>query len=119
MSLWYQIKLLLEHATGVSMDALHVLVGVIAQLLFAALFRLPLRSWGPWLFVLALLLLNEVGDLWVEQWPEPAMQYGEGIKDVALTMLLPTILMLGARFRPAIFASDDGDSPTGPDGDQA
>ena len=89
MSIWYDAKLLLEHASGVSMDALHVLVGVAAQLMFAALFRVPLKSWRPWLFVLALLLLNEAGDLWVEQWPLPAMQYGEGIKDIALTMLLP------------------------------
>jgi len=103
MSAWYQVKLLLEHATGISMDPLHVLVGVLLQLLFAALFRLPLRSWRPWLFVLALLLLNEAGDLWVERWPEPAMQYGEGLKDVVLTMLLPTALLLLARLRPAFF----------------
>ena len=103
MSAWYQVKLLLEHATGISMDALHVLVGVLLQLLFAALFRLPLRSWRPWLFVLALLLLNEAGDLWVERWPEPAMQYGEGLKDALLTMLLPTLLTLLARNQPALF----------------
>ena len=38
MTTWYEVKLLLEHATGISMDALHVLVGVLLQLLFAALF---------------------------------------------------------------------------------
>ena len=119
MSDWYQAKLLLEHATGVSMDALHVLVGVAAQLLFAALFHVPLRSWRPWLFVLTLLLLNEVGDLWVEQWPEPAMQYGEGIKDIVLTVLLPTALMLSARLRPAIFAGSYGGPKTGNSEDEA
>jgi hypothetical protein len=103
MSVWYEVKLLIEHATGVSMDALHVLAGVLLQLSFAALTRLPLKAWRPWLFLLALALLNEAGDLWVERWPEPAMQYGEGLKDIALTMLLPTVLMLGARFRPAIY----------------
>ena len=113
MSIWYQVKLLLEHATGVSMDALHVMAGVLAQLLFAALFRIPLRSWRPWLFVLALLLLNEAGDLWVEQWPQPAMQYGEGLKDILLTMLLPTALILCARVRPVIFGGDTGSKSTG------
>ena len=103
MSLWYQAKLLIEHASGVSMDALHVLVGVLLQLMFAALFRIPVKSWRPWLFVLALLLLNEAGDLWVERWPEPAMQYGEGVKDVILTMMLPTLFTLLARYRPALF----------------
>jgi hypothetical protein len=102
MNLWYQAKLLIEHASGISMDALHVIVGVMLQLLFAALFRVSLKSWRPWLCVFALLLLNEAGDLWVEQWPEPAMQYGEGLKDIALTMLLPTVLMLCSRFRPGI-----------------
>jgi hypothetical protein len=38
MSVWYEVKLLIEHATGVSMDALHVLAGVLLQLSFAALF---------------------------------------------------------------------------------
>jgi hypothetical protein len=48
--------------------------------------------------------LNEAGDLWVEQWPEPAMQYGEGLKDIVLTMFLPTVLILVARFRPGILS---------------
>lgn len=106
MSIWYQAKLLLEHASGVSMDALHILVGVAAQLIFAALFHVPLKSWRPWLFVFALLLLNEAGDLWVEQWPLPAMQYGEALKDIFLTMLLPSFLLLCARMRPAIFSGE-------------
>ena len=113
MSNWYDAKLLLEHASGVSMDALHVLVGVIAQLIFAALFRVPLRSWRPWLFVLALLLLNEAGDLWVKRWPQAAMQYGEALKDIVLTMLLPSLLLLCARMRPAIFSGER----RGPDAD--
>jgi hypothetical protein len=31
------------------------------------------------------------------------MQYGECAKDVLLTMLLPTILMLAVRFAPGLF----------------
>lgn len=103
MSVWYDAKLLLEHASGVSMDALHVLVGVAAQLIFAIIFRTPLASWRPWLFVLTLLLLNEFSDLWVEQWPQPAMQYGEGLKDIGLTMVLPTLIMVLARRKPEVF----------------
>lgn len=107
MSSWYQVKLLLEHATGISMDALHVLAGVLAQLLFAALFRSSFRNWRPWIFVFALVLLNEASDLWVERWPKPAMQLGEGLKDIALTMLLPTLLMLSTRYRTTIFDGND------------
>jgi len=106
MSIGYQVKLLIEHASGISMDALHVLVGVGLQLAFAVLFRTPIKGWRPWLFVLALLLLNEASDLWVEQWPQPGMQYGEGLKDILLTMLLPTVLMIGARIRPHLFSGE-------------
>jgi hypothetical protein len=31
------------------------------------------------------------------------MQYGEGARDLLLTMLLPTILMVAARLRPDVF----------------
>ena len=108
MSGWYQIKLLIEHASGVTMDALHVILGVILQMAFARLTRVPLSSWRPWLFVFALLLINEASDLWVEQWPEPAMQYGEGLKDIVLTMLLPTLLLLFAKLWPqGVVTRDD------------
>lgn len=106
MSLWYQFKLLLEHASGISMDALHILVGVGLQLAFALIFRVSLKSWRPWLFVFLLLLANEAGDLWVEQWPEPGMQYGEGLKDVLLTMVVPTLLMVASRLRPTLFGGE-------------
>jgi hypothetical protein len=103
MSGWYQFKLFAEHASGVSMDALHILVGAGLQFLFAAVFRMSLKSWRPWLFVFALLLINEAGDLWVEQWPDPGMQYGEGFKNIVLTMLLPTWLLICARRWPRLF----------------
>jgi hypothetical protein len=86
------------------MDALHVLAGVALQLGFAALLRTSLSHWGPWLFVLALEVANEVSDLVVEQWPDPGMQWGESARDVVLTMLLPSILLLVARRRPALLA---------------
>jgi hypothetical protein len=108
MSLWYQFKLLVEHASGISMDALHILAGVGLQVLFAAFFRISLGNWRPWLFVFLLLLANEASDLWVEQWPQPAMQYGEGLKDVFLTMALPTMLALLVKTSPAILHSGSG-----------
>ena len=70
--------------------------------------------WSPWScaaacrlhFLAALLvltLLNECVDLWVEQWPDKAMQYGESAKDILLTMTLPTVLMFAVRLRPNLF----------------
>lgn len=100
---WIEAKAFVEAAMGISNDALHVLLGVALQLLAAVLLRSSLAGIGPWLAVLALELLNEWNDLAVEQWPSPGQQWGEGAKDVALTMALPTLLLLIARWRPGLF----------------
>lgn len=101
---WYALKQLAEHATGWPMDTLHVLAGVLLQLLTAWLLRTSLADWRPWLAVLLLELLNEGYDLWVERWPSLAMQLGEGLRDLIGTMLLPTLLLVLARRRPRLLA---------------
>lgn len=103
MGAWHQGKLFLEHAFAIDHDALHILVGIFAWLAFALLLRRPVTSWLPLLWCLALILWNETVDLWVEQWPEPGMQYGECAKDIILTILAPAILMTIARLRPDLF----------------
>jgi hypothetical protein len=110
MSAWHHGKVFIEHAIAIDHDALHVIVGVIAWVLFGLLTRRPLSATRPWLWLFALILWNETVDLWVEQWPDPGMQYGEGAKDVILTMLLPTFLMFAARWRPRLFAAGRGRS---------
>ncbi len=99
---WYQVKLFLEHASGFSMDALHVIVGVLLQLGFAFLLRSSLARPLPLLAVLALELVNEASDFRVETWPQPGMQFGESAKDVIMTMAIPTALFLIARYRPKL-----------------
>jgi hypothetical protein len=103
MSSWYQGKLFIEHSLSISHDSLHVLVGVPLWIGLGVVLRRPLTSWWPWLWLLAAILWNEAVDLWVERWPDPGMQYGEGAKDVLLTMALPTILIWAARWRPDLF----------------
>src|SRR5215213_1841148 len=105
MIAWYRAKMFVEHAVFFSSDALHVLVGVIAWLAIAAVWRRPVSDWRPWLAVLVLLVLNECVDLWVERWPDVAMQYGESAKDLLLTMILPTLLMLLVRTSPRLFSA--------------
>lgn len=100
---WYEAKLFVEHALAISHDALHVVAGVLIQLVAALVLRRPMASWVPWSAVLAFALINEAVDLWVERWPSPGMQFGEGAKDVLLTVLLPTVLLLTTRRRPALF----------------
>ena len=97
---WYQVKLFIEHASGISMDALHVLVGFFLFVIAARLLRTGVASPRPWLALLLLELFNEAYDLHVERWPNLASQLGEGAKDILLTMVLPTLIMVVARWRP-------------------
>lgn len=103
MTFWYRVKMFIEHASIITSDSMHVLAGVLILLLSALILHRSILSWLPWLIVLALAVANEAVDLWVEQWPDLAMQYGESAKDLLLTMTLPTILLLAARFRPQLF----------------
>jgi hypothetical protein len=102
---WHQGKLFIEHAIAIGHDTLHVIVGVLLWLVFGLIMRRPLSSWLPWLWLLAVILWNETVDLWVEQWPNPGQQYGEGAKDLLLTMIVPTVLMFAVRLRPDLFRS--------------
>jgi hypothetical protein len=99
---WFELKKMAEHAIGWPPDTLHVIAGVLLQLLFAALLRRGLRDPRPWALVLVLELANEAHDLWFERWPSLTMQVGEGLRDLAGTMLLPTLLLLLARRRPGL-----------------
>ena len=101
---WYQLKLFAEHSTGVSMDALHVIAGVAVQLLVAAVFRTSVARPLPLLAVLALAILNEANDLRIEIWPDPGMQFGEAVKDIVLTLLVPMLIFVIARRRPKLLA---------------
>ena len=105
---WYQIKVALSAAMAVSQDALHIFVGVGVQILLAALLRQRLSSLLPWLIVLALGLGNEWSDLHLEIWPDRAVQYGESLKDMVVTMMLPTVLLLLARHSPGLFSQPFG-----------
>jgi hypothetical protein len=103
MTGWHQGKLFLEHAFSIDHDALHILVGVFAWMAIALVLRRPITSWLPFLWLLALIMWNETVDLWVEQWPDAGMQYGEGAKDLLLTIMIPAVLMISARVRPSLF----------------
>ncbi len=110
---WYQAKLFIEHASGVSMDALHILAGFTLFLLAARLLRTGLSSLRPWFTLLLLELINEAYDLYVERWPDIGSQLGEGFKDVLLTMALPTLVLAIARRRPSWLTKpcEHGDPP--------
>lgn len=103
MTEWHQGKLFIEHAVAIDHDALHVIIGTLLWVVFGFLTRRPLSSLRPLLWLFAIILWNETVDLWIEQWPDPGQQYGEGAKDLLITMLVPTILLLAIRLRPDLF----------------
>lgn len=100
---WVETKHFIERSVSLSPDALHVIAGVMMQVAAALLLRKPLTSWWPWLVVLVFTSSNEIIDLWFERWPSSGMQLGEGFKDLLLTMLLPTMLLLASRRFPRHF----------------
>src|SRR5690349_17434702 len=100
---WLAFKHWLQMSGGISMDAMHVLAGVLVQLLIAVLLRRSLRSPLPWLAVLLLALANEAVDLHVDKtWPDRGVQWVESIKDMLITMLLPSLLLMIARWAPGL-----------------
>ncbi len=103
---WYQFKIFIEHASGISMDALHILVGFAIFLLAALTLKRSVASPLPWLATLLLEIGNEAHDLTVELWPDAGSQLGEGAKDILLTMALPTLLNLIARWRPRLLGAN-------------
>jgi hypothetical protein len=104
MASWHQAKLFIEYAVTLDHDALHVIVGVLLWLALGLLTRRSLAYWMPWWVLFAVILWSETVDLWTEQWPDPGQQYGEGAKDLLITMTVPTVLLFAIRLRPDLFS---------------
>lgn len=99
---WAEVKDAAALVSGWPSTALHILLGVTGQLLFAALLRTSIADIRPWGVILVLELLNEALDLEVERWPNLLHQLAEGASDLLATLLLPTLLLLLARYRPGL-----------------
>ena len=102
---WHEAKLFVEHLAAISHDTLHLIAGTAFWLLLCVLLRRTMADWRPLLLVLAVAILNEAVDLWVELWPNPGRQLGEGLHDVLMTVAIPMLFFIAARFRPGLFSS--------------
>lgn len=91
---WLQVKLALMAASGLDRDALHIYGGVFIQIVTALLLRRKLGDWLPWLVVLALTVAGEAADVYVDIWPDHALQAGKAIHDLVNTMAMPTLLLV-------------------------
>ena len=99
---WHDSKLFVERLTSVSHDALHVVAGTCVWLILALMLRRPVTSWLPLFGTVAVVVVNELVDLWVEIWPQPSMQGGEAAKDLLTTVAIPLLLFAAFRALPQL-----------------
>lgn len=95
---WAESKLAFEQSVPVGDAWIHLIVGPVIFLLSALVMRKPISSWHPWFVVLALTMLNEIIDLVVGIWPRRTPRYGDTVSDFLLTMAIPTLLLVLARY---------------------
>ena len=92
---------------SVEKDALHIYAAFAVQAGAAALLRTSLARWLPWFVVLAVELANEWMDVWfgeeahIQQWQLDGARH-----DLINTMILPTVILLLARYAPGLFRRD-------------
>ncbi|QTD55885.1 hypothetical protein [Parasphingorhabdus cellanae] len=108
---WLEIKIWLESTTGLDRDVLHIYGAIAIQFGLALFFRRSLASPWPWLAVLIAAAANEYLDYQrVGDSPASiALFQAEGYKDMWNTMLIPTFLLLVARFWPSWIAGKSKD----------
>jgi hypothetical protein len=108
---WEQVKNAIAIWTELERDALHIYAAVLLQIGSAALLRRSLASPLPWLAVLAAALGNEALDMrrdgLFEEWERTA-----ALHDLWNSMVVPTILLLLARFAPGLVARRPAPPPS-------
>lgn len=97
MSLPQVVKLWLVDHLDLAKDALHIHVGLLLFFGSALLFRWPLRSWKPWLLVLAAALAGEISDLRDSHVYHTRIDLWRNLHDVWGTMVWPSALVVLAR----------------------
>ena len=99
---WFEIINWLALSTGLDRDSLHIYAGVGVQLIVALIFRRSLASPVPWLLVAVAALTNEYYDYsFVADNLNARQEYFDGaIRDVWNTLLLPSLLLVIARYWP-------------------
>jgi cell shape-determining protein MreD len=86
----------------VEKDALHVYAALIVQIAAALALRRRLSDWAPWLAVLLVELLNEMIDIALTAQIRHE-HVAAGVHDLVNTMILPSMLLLTARYAPGLY----------------
>ena len=100
---WYMdLKTQVVAATGLSMDALHIHIGMAAFVIACFVLRRKAGDLAPFLLVMLLAIAGEVLDLQGQLSRELPLDMGESVHDIVNTTAIPFIVSLLARFS-AIF----------------
>lgn len=97
MSPLQSAKLWLVQHVHLAKDALHIYVALGLFFGSALLFGWRLRSWRPWLVVLAAALIGEAWDIRDRQIGNIPQNYGANLHDIWNTLFWPTVIILLAR----------------------
>lgn len=90
---WVMHKGALVASLGLSRDLLHFAIGGIAYVLLHGMMR---SHAGAWVALLAIELANEAADAMAAVTLHGAIDWADSASDIALTLLVPTILWTGA-----------------------
>jgi len=93
-----QAKMWLVETLHLSKDVLHIYVALIVFFGTCLLFRWRASQWKPWLCVLAAALAGEAWDIRDSIAQEGQIFVLASLKDLANTMLLPTLLLAFTRY---------------------
>ncbi len=100
MSPFQQAKLWLVETLHLGKDALHIYVALAVFFGACLLFRWKASQWKPWLCVLAVALAGEAWDLGDSASRGAPLAFDLSLKDLWNTLLVPTALVLLARYSP-------------------
>jgi len=93
------LKEAIVSATGLSKDTLHVYIGLAVMFAAALVSRRPLRSFLPWLLVLAVAIAGELLDLRDDMICRGSWRWQMSLHDLANTVFWPGVMLLLSRFR--------------------
>ncbi|MEW4447830.1 hypothetical protein [Qipengyuania sp. JC766] len=108
---WVQdAKAGLQAISTLERDALHIYIALAIHLTACWVFRLKLRDVWPWIIVLAMTLTGESVDLRNSLLTQGDRAWQNSFHDLWNTMVLPTVLLLVARFTTLFAPEDEGAS---------
>lgn len=99
MTFFQSTKLAIIEFTGLPQDALHIHVGLALFFGSALLLRWRVGGWRPWLLVLVATLAGEAWDMRDNLSLDWGFRLASHWHDIWNTMLWPTLVMLGVRWR--------------------